>query len=112
MTSYATNSDFDVDPAAIAAEGERLKSLAGDFSIVADYAQDADPDWHMWGIPGITLAQLYFASADRIHEILAQFAPATSGLGQRFIDCAKDYTDSDEESGREFDEQEGEIILV
>ncbi|MEU6860502.1 hypothetical protein AB0B28_16730 [Glycomyces sp. NPDC046736] len=112
MTSYATNSDIDVNPTAIAAEGERLKSLAGDFSIVADYAQDADPDWHMWGVPGIALAQYYFESADRIHEILKQFAPAASGLGQRFIDCAKDYTDSDEESGREFDDQSGEIHLV
>lgn len=108
----SSNHDIDVNPTAIEAEGERLKTLAGDFSIVADYAEDADPDWHMWGVPGIALAQLYFASADAIHTILKEFDPATSGLGQRFIDCAKDYTDSDEESGKEFDDQEGEIILV
>ncbi|MEU5155297.1 type VII secretion target [Glycomyces sp. NPDC021274] len=104
--------DLSVDPDAIRAEGERLKALAGDFDIVADYAQDADPDWHMWGVPGIALAQLYFASADQIHTILKEFAPATSGLAQRFIDCAEAYTDSDEESGKEFDDLEGDIVLV
>ncbi|HEX2144461.1 MAG TPA: hypothetical protein VHG10_08135 [Glycomyces sp.] len=112
MTSYATSSDLSVDPEAIKAEGERLKGLAGDFSIVADYAQDADPDWHMWGVPGVQLAQVYFASADAIHQILKEFDPAVSGLGQRFIDCANDYTDSDEESGKEFDDLDGEIVLV
>ncbi|MEV3938345.1 hypothetical protein AB0K52_20505 [Glycomyces sp. NPDC049804] len=112
MTSYATNSDLSVDPDAIEAEGERLKSLAPDFSIVADYAQDADPDWHMWGVPGVTLAQLYFASADAIHEILKEFDPAVSGLAQRFIDCAKDYRDTDEGNGRDFDDIEGDIVLV
>jgi hypothetical protein len=112
MTSYPTNSDISVDPDGIRAEGERLKSLAGDFSIVADYAQDADPDWHMWGVPGIALAQLYFASADQIHTILKEFDPATSGLAQRFIDCANDYADTDEENGRGFDDIEGDIVLV
>lgn len=109
MTSYATNSDIDVDPAGIQTEGERLKTLAPDFSIVADYASEADPDWHMWGVPGLTLAQLYFASSDQIKTILQEFDPATDGLGRRFIDCAEAYTDADDQSADEFNEFEGEI---
>jgi hypothetical protein len=66
----------------------------------------------MWGVPGVALAQFYFASADAIHAILKEFDPATSGLAQRFIDCAKDYRDSDEENGRDFDDLEGDIVLV
>jgi hypothetical protein len=112
MTSYARRHDVDVDPGAIRAEGERLKALAGDFSIVADYASDADPDWHMWGVPGIALAQLYFMSADKIQEILKEFDPATAGLGQRFIDCARDYEEADERNGKDFDQYEGDIQYV
>jgi hypothetical protein len=112
MTSYATNSDIDVDPAGIQAEGERLKTLAPDFSIVADYASESDPDWHMWGVPGVILAQLYFASSDAIKAIIQEFDAATDGLGQRFIDCAAAYRDADDQSAGELDDVEGEIVNV
>ncbi|GAB3995010.1 hypothetical protein GCM10029992_11090 [Glycomyces albus] len=103
------SSGVEVDPDAIRAEGERLKGLAGDFGIVADYATDADPDWHMWGVPGVMLAQLYSHSAGRIQEILQLFEPATTGYGQRFIDSAEHYTNTEDMNVQEFGNREGEI---
>lgn len=110
MTSVPTSTDC--DPAAIRAEGERLKDLAPQYGTVADYASEADPEWYVWGSYGIALAQLYFASADRIQEILKEFAPAAEGLGQRFIDCANDYEDADGQCRDDLDGIEGEIQHV
>ena len=112
MTSETSSTDLSVEPEALTAEGERLKTIAGDFGIVADYAQDADPDWHMWGVPGVPLAEVYFSSAEAIHTILKEFGPATAGLGQRFSDCAKRYTEADEANSSGFDELEGEMADV
>jgi hypothetical protein len=110
MTSIPTNTD--VDPDAIRAEGGRLKELAPQYTTIADYATEADPEWYVWGTYGIALAQLYFASADRIQAILKEFDPATAGLAQRFIDCADDYESADGQTWDDMGRIEGEVQNV
>lgn len=110
MTSIPTNTD--ADPGAIRAEGERLQGLAPQYGMVADYASEADPEWYVWGQYGIALAQLYFASADRIQAVLKEFEPAAEGLGQRLIDCADAYEDADGQTCDDLGRIEGEIQNV
>jgi hypothetical protein len=94
-TDSVAHEGFDVDTETVREAAGFLRVLGGDFAEIADYAQEADPDWWMWGGTGVMMAQQYEAAAGQIRIILGKFDPAVQGIAQRIEDICTAYEDTD-----------------
>lgn len=86
---------IDVAPEDLRAAAEKLR-LAIDYADKAsEYSTEADPDWWMWGLPGLVTAPIYFALADGWRDLLAKTSGAIEGLSTRLEDTSGGYEDID-----------------
>jgi uncharacterized protein YukE len=88
---------IDVDPEKLRAAAAALHQSEGEIQSLADYAQEADPEWWMWGVAGLVMAPAYFALADFFHTSMTDSIDAVSGLADRIDECAAEHSASDVE---------------
>ncbi len=89
MTSLAVNPD-DLNSAAT-----KLRQAVDYADQASQYSTEADPDWWMWGLPGLVTAPIYFALADGWRNLLAETGQAIEGLSQRIEDSSNGYVEID-----------------
>jgi hypothetical protein len=89
---------FQVDPDQVRAGASALKGTTAEIEALADYAQEANPDWWMWGLPGLFFAPPYFAIAQYFQNELKEVAEAVECLAEGIEDCAEDYAACDAEA--------------
>jgi hypothetical protein len=89
VTSLAVNPD-DLTSAAT-----KLREAIDYANKASEYSTEADPEWWMWGLPGLVTAPIYFALADGWRNLLADTGEAIEGLSQRVEDSANGYVEID-----------------
>ncbi|MEV0650313.1 hypothetical protein AB0I28_34135 [Phytomonospora sp. NPDC050363] len=89
-----------VDFAGMAGASTRLNTLGEHAGRAAELADDADPDWYTWGMPGLALAPLYWSKATELHEHIGMIGRALGAHAGRMDACAENYrlteTDNDD----------------
>lgn len=101
---------IDVDAEKLRSAAEALRGISGEAQALADYAQEADPDWWMWGLGGAPFAALYFPVAEGIiHPAFAQVVDSLEGMATSLEQCADDHEGNDTEIARALDKIGQEI---
>ncbi|GIG65451.1 hypothetical protein [Phytomonospora endophytica] len=80
-----------VDFPGMTAASTRLNTLGEHAGRAADLADDADPDWYTWGLPGLALAPLYWSKAEELHEHLGRISAVLTSHATRIDACAANY---------------------
>lgn len=80
-----------VDFAGIAAASTRLNTLGEHAGRAASLAEDADPDWYTWGLPGLAMAPLYWSKADELHAHVGRISEVLAAHATRMNACADNY---------------------
>lgn len=93
---------IDVNPEDLAAAASKLRQAIDYADKASEYSTEADPEWWMWGLPGVVTAPIYFALADGWRDLLSETGQAIEGLSQRLEDCGNGYTDIDSVISEEF----------
>ncbi|HEY1175175.1 MAG TPA: hypothetical protein VGF17_03385 [Phytomonospora sp.] len=86
---------LNVDFTGMAAASARLNTLGEHAGRAASLAEDADPDWNTWGLPGLVLAPLYWSKADELHDHLGRIAEVLAAHASRVDGCAENYRRSE-----------------
>lgn len=89
---------FQVDLSALAAAEEKLRGLSKDGEGIADLASDADPEWYVWGLPGVVFAGPYFLLADKVHDHLKDMHESLNAHAERIRICADQYATKEEDN--------------
>ncbi|MEO3776595.1 hypothetical protein ABGB16_07040 [Micromonospora sp. B11E3] len=63
--------DFQVDPEEIITCRNRLADIHRKATDILTLAEDANPEWYIWGLIGAPAAAVYWAYADDIYQHLA-----------------------------------------
>jgi hypothetical protein len=91
-----------INPDDLGAAAAKLR-LAIDYADKAsDYSEEADPDWWMWGLPGVVTADLYFTLADGWRGLLSDAGQGIEGLAKRLEDSGTGWSDVDSFLGEDF----------
>lgn len=84
----------------IGVDPEQLRTAATKLRVACEYAQkasdhatEADPDWWMWGLPGLVFSPVYFALADGWRELLSNTSGAIEGVCGRLDGTSGSYED-------------------
>ncbi|MCH7229371.1 type VII secretion target [Glycomyces sp. L485] len=91
-------SSIDIDAAQLRAAATSLRGVSAEAASLADYAQEADPDWWTWGLGGLAFAAAYFYIAEsHVHPAFKEAVDAIEGLAASLEKCADDHEGNDEE---------------
>ncbi|MBO3735591.1 hypothetical protein [Glycomyces niveus] len=93
---------IDVNPDDLTAAASKLREAVSYADMASQYSTEADPEWWMWGLPGVVTAPIYFALADGWRDLLAETGQAIEGLSQRLEDSCNGYVEIDSVVGEEF----------
>ncbi|MFI7518108.1 hypothetical protein [Micromonospora globbae] len=87
---------FEADVDAIMSCRTRLAEIQQRAAAIADLAEDANPEWYVWGALGAPFAALYWSYADDIHKHLGMMGEALRDRVDA-LDCtAQAYRETDE----------------
>lgn len=89
MTSLSVN------PEDLRAAAQKLRQAIDYADKASEYSTEADPDWWMWGLPGLVTAPIYFTLADGWRDLLSKTGGAIEGLSARLEDTSGGYEDID-----------------
>lgn len=98
-----------IDVEEVQAVADTVTRTGANVREAAAYAQEADPDWWMWGAVGAPLAYGYFEAVPHIQGILQGTAEAIEGLAKRIDTAALAVAACDEESMNRFNELGSEL---
>jgi hypothetical protein len=93
---------IDVNPDDLTAAASKLRQAVSYADMASDYSTEADPEWWMWGLPGLVTAPIYFALADGWRNLLSETGQAIEGLSQRLEDSCNGYVEIDTVVSEEF----------
>lgn len=96
-----------VDPEELRQAASTIRETEGEIDNVTNYAKEADPDWWIWGLPGLVMAPIYFMAADFFHQNIGNAKEAIDGLATNIEACADAYDDIDTQVGSGFDQIAG-----
>lgn len=91
-----------VNPEDLTAAAAKLREAISYADKASEYSTEADPDWWMWGVPGLITAPIYFALADGWRDLLSEAGQAIEGLSQRIEDSSNGYVEIDSTIGEGF----------
>lgn len=101
---------IDVDAEKLRTAAETLRGVSGEAGALADYAQEADPDWWMWGLGGIPFAAMYFPVVEGyVHPSFQEAVDSIEGLAASIQACADDHEGNDAEIAKALEKIAGEI---
>lgn len=89
---------FHVNLGDLATAESKLRGLSKDGKGIADLAQDADPEWYVWGAAGAIFAIPYFALADEVHGHLTDMHESLEAHAERIKICADSYSTKEEDN--------------
>ncbi|MFC4336874.1 WXG100 family type VII secretion target [Salininema proteolyticum] len=92
---------FSVDPEQLRQSSGDIKQAESEIDQLAEYAKEADPDWWMWGLPGLVLAPPYFMVANFFHQSIADAKEAVDGVATGVEKAADKYEEIDEEIAKQ-----------
>jgi hypothetical protein len=84
-----------VNPEDLTAAATKLREAISYADQASEYSTEADPDWWMWGLPGLVTAPIYFALADGWRGLLSDTGQAIEGLSKRIEDSSNGYVEID-----------------
>ncbi|WP_025272263.1 WXG100 family type VII secretion target [Haloglycomyces albus] len=87
---------FNVDPEQLRQSSSGLKGTEGEIDELAEYAKEADPDWWIWGLPGLVMAPPYFMVADFFHSSISDAKEAIDGVAEGVEKAADKYEEVDD----------------
>lgn len=93
---------IDVNPDDLTAAASKLREAVSYADMASEYSTEADPEWWMWGLPGVVTADIYFTLADGWRSLLSETGQAIEGLSQRLDDSVNGYVEIDSVIGEEF----------
>ncbi|WP_025272313.1 hypothetical protein [Haloglycomyces albus] len=88
-------SGFSVDTEELEAAAKRLREAITYLEQASSYSEEADPDWWMWGLPGLIFAPKYFAYSDSWRGFLDKTVSSVEGLAGRLDGSKGNYDDID-----------------
>ena len=88
---------FLVDPRALHACADDLLVIRERAAKILELAEDANPDWYIWGLIGIPLAQKYWDVAADVYRHLAMMGEALEDRAEALKCTAQAYTSVDQE---------------
>jgi len=94
---------FEVNLDELATAESELRDYSENGEDVAALAADADPEWYIWGLPGLILAPRYFELADEVHGHLKDMHEALAAHAERIKICADSYGDKEEDNSTTMD---------
>lgn len=98
----STEDGFAVEPEQIrtcAADLHRIRERAAD---ILELAEDANPDWYIWGAAGAPLAAIYWRYADDLHRHLRMMGEALDDKAEALTCTADAYEECDQQMANAF----------
>ena len=89
---------FHVNLSDLAAAESKLRGLSKDGEGIASLAEDADPEWYVWGAAGAIFAAIYFPLADEVHGHLTDMHESLNAHAERIKICADSYAVKEEDN--------------
>ena len=93
---------FAADVPAIEGCADALARLRERAANIVALAEDADPEWYIWGLPGLVFAPIYWAFADDLHHLLALMEQSLDEKAYALQCTAQAYRDVDDHHAQQF----------
>ncbi|MFC4337123.1 hypothetical protein [Salininema proteolyticum] len=93
---------FNADPEKLDAAAAKLREAIDYTESASQYSEEADPDWWMWGLPGLMFAGPYFLAAEGWRTLMEEVGQGIEGLAGRLDGTSGNYTDIDSIVGEKF----------
>jgi hypothetical protein len=93
---------FQVEPDALRGCADELRRLRERATNILKLAEDANPEWYIWGLLGAPLAALYWAHADDLYQHLAMMGEALADRAEALQCSADTYQQLDDDLTKAF----------
>lgn len=93
---------FAAEPAAIHACAAELRRIRERAANILALAEDANPEWYIWGLLGAPLAALYWTYADDLYKHLAMMGEALHDRAEALSRTAQAYQEYDDQLAQAF----------